>query len=174
MIHYTGKNYMYEYTYIIHPFGSKLARAVSIQYLISLEAFGMCFFLKKLSSEPLHILPSSMLHFLSLLGLRLHALVFQQFLGICTSLHLGWHAHRGNGSAGKSNHTTTSPETCADCLKIVLGLTECMGKAGRCAAHNAPTSEVPVAIQTSRCAAHKAPANQAPVATCGQKTGQTC
>ena len=41
-----------------------------------------------------------------------------------TSLHLGRHAHRRNGSAGKSNHTTTSPEPCADCLQIVLGASD--------------------------------------------------
>ena len=46
------------------------------------------------------------------------------FWASATSLHLGWHAHRGNGSAGKSNHTTTSPETCADCLQIVLGASD--------------------------------------------------
>ena len=87
------------------------------------------------------------------------------FWASATSLHLGWHAHRGNGSAGKSSHTTTSPETCADCLQIVLGLTESMGEAGRCAAHKAPASQVLVATNTGCCAAHKAPASQVPVAT---------
>ena len=62
---------------------------------------------------------------------------------IPTSLHLGWHAHRGNGSAGKSNHTTTSLETCADCLQIVLGLTESMGGADRCAAHKSTSKSSP-------------------------------
>ena len=46
------------------------------------------------------------------------------FSASATSLHLGWHAQPGNGSAGLSNHTTTGPETSADCLKIVLGLTK--------------------------------------------------
>ena len=87
------------------------------------------------------------------------------FWASATTLHLGWHAHTGNGSAGKSNHTTAIPDPCGDCLKIVLGLTESMGEAGKCAAHKAPTSQVRVATQTSRCAAHTAPTSQAPVAT---------
>ena len=98
-------------------------------------------------------------------GLKRLVLSSSNFWASATALHLGWHAHPGNGSAGKSNHTTTSPETCADCLKIVLGLAESMGEAGRCAAHKAPASQVPVATQTGRCAAHKAPASQAPLAT---------
>ena len=98
-------------------------------------------------------------------GLKILVLSSSNFWASATSLHLGWHAQPGNGSAGQSNHTTTSPETCADCLKIVLGLAESMGEAGRCAAHKAPTSQVLVATKTSRCAAHKAPASQALVAT---------
>ena len=89
-----------------------------------------------------------MLQFLLLLGLKVLALSSSNFWASAKSLHLGWHAHRGNGSAGKSNHTTTSLETCADCLQIVLGLTESMGGAGRCAAHQAPASQVLVATQT--------------------------
>ena len=105
------------------------------------------------------------------LGLRILVLNSSNFWASATTLNLGWHDHPGTGSAGQSNHTTTSPETCADCLKIVLGLTESMGEAGSCAAHKAPTSQVPVATQTGRCAAHKAPANQGPVAT---QTGHNC
>ena len=73
-------------------------------------------------------------------GLNVLLLSSSNFWACATSLHLGWHAHPGNGSAGKSNHITTSPETSADCLKIVLGLTEGMGEAIRYAAHNAPAS----------------------------------
>ena len=102
--------------------------------------------------------------------LKVLVLSSSNFWTCATSLHLGWHAHPGNGSAGKSNHITTSPETCADCLKLVLGLPESMGEASRCAAHKAPASQVPVATKTGRCAAHKAPARQVPVAT---KTRQT-
>ena len=77
------------------------------------------------------------------------------FCASATSLHLGWHAHPGNGSAGNSNHTTTRPETCADRLKIVLGLTESMGEASRCAAHKAPASQVPVPTQSQQmCCSH--------------------
>ena len=72
---------MYEYTYVVHPFGSKVARAVSTQWSISLEVLACATSLRHLCFDPLHILLSSMLHFLFLLGLRLHALVFQQFLG---------------------------------------------------------------------------------------------
>ena len=87
-----------------------------------------------------------------------------------TSLRLGWHPHPGNGTAGKSHHITTSSETCANCLKLMLGLAESMGEASRCAAHMAPASQVLVATNTGRCASHKAPARQVLVAT---KTGQT-
>ena len=125
----------------------------------------MCYFFKT------HILLASILHFLLLQGLNILVLSSSNFWASATALHLGWHARPGNGSAGKSNHTATGPETCADCLKIVLGLTESMGDAGRCAAHKAPASQVPVATQKGRCAAHKAPASQVPVAP---KTGQTC
>ena len=104
-------------------------------------------------------------------GLPILVLNSSIFWASATSLHFGWHAHPGNGSAGKFNHTTTSTETCADCLKFVLGLTESMGEAVRCAAHKAPASQAPVATQTGKCAAHKAPASQAPVAT---NTGQNC
>ena len=120
---------------------------------------------------PAHILLSSMLLFPVLLWTQIRVLSSSNFWAPATALHLGRHAHPGNGSAGKSNHTTTSPETCADCLQIVLGLTESMGEAGRCAAHKAPASQVPVATHTGRCAAHKAPASQAPVAT---KAGKRC
>ena len=97
-------------------------------------------------------------------GLNVLVLSSSNFWACATSLHLGWHAHPGNGSAGKSNHITTSPETSADCLKIVLGLTEGMGEAIRYAAHNAPASQVPVATHASRCVAHKTAASQVPVA----------
>ena len=87
--------------------------------------------------------------------LKVLVLSSSNFWTCATSLHLGWHAHPGNGSAGNSNHTTTRPETCADSLKIVLGLTERMGEASRCAAHKAPASQVPVPTQSQQmCCSH--------------------
>ena len=120
---------------------------------------------------PSHVLLASMLQLLVLSELRILVLSSSNFWASATALHVGWHAHPGNGSAGHSNHTTTGPETCAGCLKIVLGLAESMGEAGRCAAHEAPASQIPVAKQTGRCAAHKAPASQVRVTT---NTVQSC
>ena len=57
-------------------------------------------------------------------GLEILVLSSSNFWESATTLHLGWHAQPGHGSAGLSNQITTGPETCADCLKIVLGLTE--------------------------------------------------
>ena len=95
-------------------------------------------------------------------GLKRLVLSSSNFWASATALHLGWHAHPGNGSAGQSNHTTTSPETCADCLKIVVGLAESTGEAGSCAAHKAPASQVPVATQTGRCAAYESTSKPSP------------
>ena len=61
-------------------------------------------------------------------GLKILVLCSGNFSASATSLHLGWHAQPGNGSAGLSNHTTTGPETSAHCLKIVLGLTKTYGR----------------------------------------------
>ena len=120
---------------------------------------------------PSHFLLVSMLQLPVLLELKILLLSSSNFWASATALRVGWHAHPGNGSAGHSNHTTTGLETCADCLKIVLGLAESMGEAGGCAAHEAPASQILVAKQTGRCAAHKAPASQVRVTT---NTGQSC
>ena len=139
---------------------------MSTQWNIVLEALGMRYFFKKLMRY--FLTHPAILHAaipFCYWGLKILALSSRNFWAFATSLHLGWHAHPGKGSSGNSNHTTTIPETYADCLKIVHGLTESMGEAGRCAAHKAPASQVPAATKTSRCAAHKAPASQAPVAT---------
>ena len=103
-----------------------------------------------------------MLQFLLLVGLNILVLSSSNFWARDTSLHSRWQAHPGNGRASKSNHTTTGPETFADCIKIVLGLAESMGEAGRCAAHKAPASQVPVATQTGRCAAHNSTSKPSP------------
>ena len=80
-------------------------------------------------------------------GLKVLVLSSSNFWACATASRLGWHAHPGNGSADKSNHITTSPETRADCLNIVLGLTESMGQGSRCAAHKAPAIKAHVATQ---------------------------
>ena len=103
-------------------------------------------------------------------GLKLLVLSSSNFWSSPTSLHFGWHAHPGNRSAGKSNHTTTIPETCADCLKIVIGLTESMGETGRCAAHKSTNKPRPCGHTNKQmCCSQKAPASQARVATKNKK-----
>ena len=79
MICYEGKNYMYENIYVVHPLAAKLLRQCRHN-----EAYYRRLLACATHSRHLcGMLQSSMLHFLFLFGLRLHALVFQQFLGIC-------------------------------------------------------------------------------------------
>ena len=104
-------------------------------------------------------------------GLKILVLSSSNFWASATSLHLGWHAQPGNGSAGQSNHTTTSPETCADCLKIVLGLTESMGEAGRCAAHKSTSKPSPCGHKNQQMCCSQSTSKPSP---CGAQAAGLC
>ena len=105
-------------------------------------------------------------------GLNILLLSSRNIWASAIALHLGRHAHPGNGSAGQSNHTTTSLETCAACLKIVLGLTESMGEAGICAAYKSTSKPSPCGHKhqqmcCSQCTSKPSPCGAQAAGLCG-------